>query len=156
MKKLLKLSIRILPLFLLGGLAGCASMNGMQERVYTCNYDHAWEAALEAVKDRSTDTKNKEDGLIVTQWLEIPMPGRTYGVFRRDVGNSRDRSRLTLKVKRLNDVTKISFVEERQSWVFRGGSRLFGWAPTDPSEEMMRDIQKRLDTKLQEHGCAVT
>jgi hypothetical protein len=156
MKKLLKLGIRILPLFLLGGLAGCALMNGMQERVSTCNYDHAWEAALEAVKDRSTDTKNKEDGLIVTQWLEIPMPGRTYGVFRRDVGNSRDRSRLTLKVKRLNDVTKISFVEERQSWVFRGGSRLFGWAPTDPSEEMMRDIQKRLDTKLQEHGCAGT
>jgi hypothetical protein len=156
MKKLLKLGIRILPLFLLGGLAGCALMNGMQERVSTCNYDHAWEAALEAVKDRSTDTKNKEDGLIVTQWLEIPMPGRAYGVFRRDVGNSRDRSRLTLKVKRLNDVTKISFVEERQSWVFRGGSRLFGWAPTDPSEEMMRDIQKRLDTKLQEHGCAGT
>jgi len=156
MKKLLKLGISLLPLFLLGGLAGCALMNGMQERVSTCNYDHAWEAALEAVKDRSTDTKNKEDGLIVTQWLEIPMPGRTYGVFRRDVGNSRDRSRLTLKVKRLNDVTKISFVEERQSWVFRGGSRLFGWAPTDPSEEMMRDIQKRLDTKLQEHGCAGT
>lgn len=156
MKKLLRLSLRILPLFFLGGLVGCAAMSGMQERVAACTYDHAWEAALEAVKDRSTDTKDKDSGLIVTHWLEIPMPERRYGIFRRDVADSRDRSRLTLRVQRADDVTKISFVEERQSWVFRGGSRLFGWAPTDPSEEVMRDVQKRIDTKLQEHGCAVT
>lgn len=156
MKKFLRLGLRILPLFFLGGLVGCAAMSGMQERVAACTYDLAWEAALEAVKDRSTDTKNKESGLIVTHWLEIPMPGRAYGVFRRAMEDSRDRSRLTLKVKRLDDATRISFVEERQSWVFRGGSRLFGWAPTDPSEEVMRDVKKRIDTKLQEQGCAVT
>mgnify|MGYP001158819536 CR=1 FL=1 len=156
MKKLLRLGMRLLPLVFLSGLVGCASLSGMQERLAACTYDHAWEAALAAVKDRSTDTKDKEAGLIVTQWLEIPMPGRTYGVFQRTMENSRDRSRLTLKVKRTDDVTRISFIEERQSWVFRGGSRLFGWAPTDPSEEVMRDIQKRIDSKLQEQGCAIT
>jgi hypothetical protein len=156
MKKLLSLSIRVLPLFLLSALGGCASLAGMHERSSTCAYDHAWEAALEVVKDRSTDTKDKEAGLIVTHWLEIPMPGRTYGVFRRTMEDSRDRSRVTLRVKRADDTTKILFIEERQSWGFRGGSRLFGWAPTAPSEEVMRDIQNRLDAKLQEHGCSAT
>lgn len=130
--------------------------SGMQQRFAVCDYDHAWDAAIDAVKDRSTDTKDKEAGLIVTEWLEIPMPGRTYGIFRRDVADSKDRSRLTVKVKRLDDVTRISFIEERQRWAFRGGSRLFGWTPTDPSGLVMRDVQNRLDAKLQEHGCSAT
>jgi len=136
-------------------LSACAFMNGMQERFAVCSYDHAWEAAFTAVKDRSIDTKDKDAGLIVTGWLEIPMPERAFGVLQRDLPDGKDRSRITLTVKRLDDVTKISFVEERQRWVFRGGSRLFGWASTDPSEEVMRDIQSRLDSKLKEHGCSL-
>jgi len=137
-------------------LTACASMSGMQQRFAVCSYDHAWEAALEAVKDRAINKKEKDAGLIVTGWLEIPMPGRTFGAFQRDVVNSIDRSRITLTVKRLDDVTKISFVEERQRWTFRGGSRLFGWASTDPSDEVMHDVQDRLDSKLKEHGCSLT
>jgi hypothetical protein len=108
------------------------------------------------VKDRAIDTKDKDAGLIVTGWLEIPMPGRTFGALQRELADSKDRSRITLTVKRLDDVTKISFAEERQRWAFRGGSRLFGWAATDPSEEVMHDVQRRLDTKLKEHGCSLT
>lgn len=137
-------------------LTACASMSGMQQRFAVCSYDHAWEAVLEAVKDRTINTKDKDAGLIVTGWLEIPMPGRTFGALQRDLGDSKDRSRITLTVKRLDDVTKISFVEERQRWTFRGGSRLFGWASTDPSEEVMHDVQSRLDSKLKEHGCSLT
>lgn len=156
MTRFVRKTLAILPLFFLGALSSCAWTSGMHHRFAVCTYDQAWDAALNAVKDRSTDTEDKDGGLIVTHWLEIPMPGRRYGVFRRDVADSRDRSRLTLRVKRADDVTKISFIEERQSWGFRGGSRLFGWIQTDPSEEVMRDVQKRLDNKLQEHGCAVT
>jgi len=137
-------------------LTACASMSGMQPRFAVCSYDHAWEAALEAVKDRAINTKDKDAGLIVTGWLEIPMPGRTFGALQRDLGDSKDRSRITLTVKRLDDVTKISFVEERQRWTFRGGSRLFGWASTDPSDEVTHDVQSRLDGKLKEHGCSLT
>jgi len=136
-------------------LTACASMSGMQQRFAVCSYDHAWEAALEAVKDRAIVTKDKDGGMIVTGWLEIPMPGRTFGALQREVGDSKDRSRITLIVKRLDDVTKISFAEERQRWAFRGGSRLFGWASTDPSAEVMTDVQSRLDTKLKEHGCSL-
>lgn len=136
-------------------LTACASMSGMQQRFAVCSYDHAWEAALEAVKDRAIVTKDKDDGMIVTAWLEIPMPGRTFGALQREVGDSKDRSRVTVTVKRLDDVIKISFVEERQRWAFRGGSRLFGWASTDPSAEVMFDVQSRLDTKLKEHGCSL-
>jgi hypothetical protein len=146
-----------LSLFIMTGfLTACASMSDMQQRFAVCSYDHAWEAALEAVKDRAINTKDKDGGLIVTGWLEIPMPGRTFGALQRDVGDSKDRSRITLTVKRLDDVTKISFVEERQRWAFRGGSRLFGWASTDPSDDVMRDVQSRLDTKLKEHKCSLS
>jgi len=137
-------------------LTACASMSAMQQRFAVCSYDHAWEAALEAVKDRAINTKDKDAGLIVTGWLEVPMPGRTFGALQRDLGDSKDRSRITLTVKRLDDATRISFVEERQRWTFRGGSRLFGWASTDPSEEVMHDVQSRLDSKLKEHGCSLT
>ncbi|HEX7092567.1 MAG TPA: hypothetical protein VF205_02735 [Nitrospiraceae bacterium] len=147
---------RISLLIMAVALTACASMSGMQQRFAVCSYDHAWEAALEAVKDRAINKKEKDAGLIVTGWLEIPMPGRTFGAFQRDVVNSIDRSRITLTVKRLDDVTKISFVEERQRWTFRGGSRGFGWASTDPSEEVMHDVQDRLDSKLKEHGCSLT
>lgn len=143
-------------LIMAGFLSACASINDMQERYAVCSYDHAWEAALQAVKDRAIDTKNKDAGLIVTGWLEIPMPGRAFGVLQRDLPDRKDRSRITLTVKRLDDVTKISFIEDRQRWVFRGGSRLFGWASTDPSDEVMHDIQSRLDSKLKEHGCSLT
>jgi len=147
--------IRFCLLIMTGLLAACASTSGMHQRFAVCSYDHAWEAALEAVKDRAINTKDKDAGVIVTGWLEIPMPGRTFGALQRDVGDSKDRSRITLIVKRLDDVTKISFVEERQRWAFRGGSRLFGWASTDPSDDVMRDIQSRLDTKLKEHRCSL-
>jgi hypothetical protein len=143
-------------LIMAGILSACALMGDMQERFAVCSYDHVWEAALQAVKDRAIDTKDKEAGLIVTGWLETSMQGRTFGILQRDVSESKDRSRITLTVKRLDDVTKINFVEERQRWVFRGGSRLFGWASTDPSEEVMQDVQIRLDSKLKEHGCSLT
>lgn len=146
------LSLFLIPLF----LTSCAATSGMQQRFAVCNYDHAWEAALEAVKDRPVTTKNKDTGLIETDWLEIPMPGRAFGILQRDMSDGKDRSRITLTVKRLDDVTKISFLEVRQQWVFRGGSRLFGWASTDPSQDVMHDIQRRLDSKLTEHGCSLT
>jgi hypothetical protein len=150
-------TIRVIPLFVaLVAMVGCASLAGVQERYAACSYDHSWEAALDAVKDRAVTKQNKESGVIQTAWLEMPMPGRTFGAFQREMKDSKDRSRITLTVKRLDDVTKISFTEERQRWAFRGGSRLFGWAATDPSEEVMHDVQRRLDTKLKEHGCLLT
>ena len=148
--------LRHLSLFLTALLlTACASLSDMQQRFIVCSYDHAWEAALDAVKDRSVTRKDKDAGIIETAWLEIPMPGRTFGALQREVGDSKDRSRITLTVKRLDDVTKISFIEERQRWAFRGGSRLFGWASTDPSAEVMNDVQSRLDSKLKEQGCSL-
>ncbi|MBA5869901.1 MAG: hypothetical protein GDA68_07875, partial [Nitrospira sp. CR2.1] len=137
--------LRTLNLLLLPALlAACASLDGMQERFAVCSYDHAWEAALDAVKDRAIARQDRAAGVIDTAWLEIPMPGRTFGALQRDLGDSKDRSRISLTVKRLDDVTKIGFVEERQRWAFRGGSRLFGWTDTEPSTEVMTDVQNRL------------
>ncbi|HJS66438.1 MAG TPA: hypothetical protein VJ760_03805 [Nitrospiraceae bacterium] len=150
------MSTRLLIILFTGLLTACVSTSGMEERFAVCSYDHAWEAALAAVKDRAIEVKDKDGGKIVTGWLEIPMPGRTFGVLQRELADSKDRSRITLVVNRLDDVTRISFIEERQQWVFRGGSRMFGWASTDPSEEVMYEIQSRLDKKLKERGCSPT
>lgn len=146
----------LLIMIMTASFTGCAFLSGMQKLTAVCDYDRAWESALDTVKDRSVSTQDKEAGLIVTDWLEIPMPGRAYGLFRRDLAdNSKDRSRITIRVKRLDDGTQVSFIEDRQSWVFRGGSRLFGWASVDPSEYVMHDLRNRLYTKLKERGCSL-
>jgi hypothetical protein len=84
------------------------------------------------------------------------MPGRTYGAFQREMAESKDRSRIIITVKRLNDVTNVNFLEERQRFAFRGGSRLFGWTDADPSPTVIADINTRLGKKLKEHGCSLT
>jgi hypothetical protein len=147
----------ILGLLTCSVCVGCASLAGVQERYAVCSYDQTWEASLAAVKDRSVAVKDKDKGLIQTAWLEIPMPGRKYGALRRDLGDqSKDRSRVAMTLTRMNDVTKVSFIEERERWAFRGGSRLFGWAPTEPSDEVMAEVRKRLDEKFAEQGCLAT
>jgi hypothetical protein len=148
---------RAVAVILAVGIAsGCASLAGVQERYVVCTYDQAWDAALDAVKIRSVKVQDKNKGLIETTWLETPAPGRSFGIMRREVADSKDRSRIILTLQRVDDVTKVSFIEERERWAFRGGSRMFGWAPTDPSEEVMADVQSRLDVKLKEHECPAT
>jgi hypothetical protein len=127
----------------------------VQERYTVCSYDEVWDAAVDSVKDRSIKVQQKEKGLIETAWLEIPMPGRTFGAFQREMAESKDRSRIFMRVKRLNDVTNVNFSEERQRWAFRGGSRMFGWADADPSKEVLTDIDHRLGAKLKERGCTL-
>ena len=146
----------VLGLLLAVLLAACASLSGMQERYTVCAYDHVWEAALDSVKDRPVTVQDKQQGVIETGWTEILMPGRTFGVMQREMRDSKDRSRVFLTIKQLQDVTKVTFAEERQSWAFRGGSRLFGWAPTDPSQDVLLALRTRLDAKLKEFGCRLS
>ncbi len=137
-------------------VAGCASLGGVQERYAVCAYDQVWGASLDSLIDREVLVKDQENGQIETNWLEIPMPGRTYGALQREIVDSRDRSRLIVTLKRVRDVTKVSLAEERQRWGWRGGSRMFGWIPTDPSNEMIRSVLMKLEMKLKERGCSLT
>ncbi len=136
--------------------AGCASWSGVQERYLVCAYDEVWDAALASVKDRAVVVQDKPQGVIQTAWVEIAMPGRSYGAFQRDVQNSRDRSRLLINLSRVKEVTKVSFVEEREAWAWRGGSRMFGWVPTEPDPQVMQAVQERMDRSLKEHGCSLS
>lgn len=135
------------------GFGGCATLMGAEQAHVVCAYDQTFDAALDAVKDHAITKQDRSTGQIQTGWLEFPMPDRKYGAFRRSTPDARDRSRLTIDLKAMNDVTQVSFTEEREAWTFRGGSRLFGWAPTDPSPEVHRDFQSRLTAKLKERGC---
>ena len=137
-------------------LTGCVSVPGIQDRYVVCSYDQAWEAALEAMKDRALTVRDKEKGLIETGWLEVPVDPRFYGAFHREIKDSRDRSKLVLTLKQIQDVTQVSLTEDRERWAWRGGSRMFGWTPADPSEEAINSTMNRVQAKLKERGCSRT
>ena len=147
---------RLIATFALSALlTACASMNPMQERFAVCSYDHAWEAALEAVKDRAIVTKDKDAGMIVTGWLEIPMPGRTYGALQRDVGKAKigpvSPSPSSVSMMSRRSVLSKSGNDGRSA----AGRASSAGLTTDPSAEVMNDVQSRLDSKLKEQGCSL-
>jgi len=114
-----------------------------------------WDAALESVKDRPIQVKDKDKGLIETGWVEMEGQEHSYGIFNREGFGNRERARMTVAVKRLNDVTSVSVLENRQRWHLKGGvtQQATKWWPVDPSEEAEAAVVTRLNRKLKEKGC---
>jgi len=138
--------------------SGCASLSGSNDQFFVCSYDVVWDAAVESVKDRPVQVQNKEKGLIETGWIEMEGTERSYGLFEREGFGNRERARMTVAVKKLNDVTSVSVLENRQRWHLKGGitQQSTKWWPIDPSEEAEAKVVERLSTKLKEKGCAAT
>lgn len=137
-------------------LSGCASMSGSKDQFFVCSYDMVWDAALDSVKDQPIQVQNKDKGLIETGWIDMEGAERSYGIFQREAFGNRERARMTVAVKRLNDVTSVSVLENRQRWHLKGGitQQSTKWWPIDPSEEAEATVVKRLNNKLKEKGCA--
>ena len=149
---------RTTALALMLTVTGCATLSGSHEHYYVCAYETAWEAALEAAKSYSITSQDSAKGIIETAWIEMEGAERSFGIFNREGFGNRERARLTITVKRLNDVTAVSVIDQRQRWHARGGvtSQATKWWPVDPSEEALRDISNRLNTKLLEKGCSAS
>ncbi len=147
-------------LALIGSLAwsGCATLSGSNDQFFVCSYDVVWDAALDSVKDRPVQVQNKDKGLIETGWTEMEGAERTYGIFQREGFGNRERARMTLAVKKLNDVTSVSVLENRQRWHLKGGitQQATKWWPVDPSAEAESKVVERLTYKLKEKGCVAT
>lgn len=152
--------MRATILALIASLAwsGCASFSGSKDQFFVCSYDVVWDAALETVKDRPAQVQDKTKGLIETGWIEMEGAERSYGMFDREGFGNRERARLTVVVKRLNDVTSVSVLESRQRWHLKGGvtQQSTKWWPVDPSEEVEAKVVDRLNSKLKEKGCVAT
>jgi len=135
--------------------SGCASLSGSNDQFFVCSYDVVWDAALESVKDRPIQVKDKDKGLIETGWVEMEGREHSYGIFNREGFGNRERARMTVAVKRLNDVTSVSVLENRQRWHLKGGvtQQATKWWPIDPSEEDEAAVVTRLNRKLKEKGC---
>ena len=136
---------------------GCAALSGSQEQYFVCSYDRVWDASLETMKGQSVATYDREKGLIETSWLDVPPTSeRFFGIFGREGFGNKERARMTVSVKRMNDVASVSVLETRQRWHSRGGvtSQATKWWPIDPSEDATNDSVDRLNAKLKAKGCA--
>jgi hypothetical protein len=130
-------------------------MSGSHDQYYVCSYDTVWDATLDAFKAHSITSQSKETGTIETAWIEMEGVERGFGAFGREGFGNRERARFTAKVARQADVSSVSLLEIRQRWHARGGvtQQATRWWPVDPSEEALRDVSSRLNTKLSEKGC---
>lgn len=136
---------------------GCAALSGSREQYFVCSYDMVWDAALETMKGQSVAAYDKEKGLIETAWLDVPPTSeRSFGIFGREGFGNKERARMTISVKRMNDVASASVLETRQRWHARGGvtSQATKWWPIEPSEDATNDVVDRLNAKLKDKGCA--
>ena len=135
-------------------VSGCVSMAGLQEHYLVCPYDTLWDVSLETLKERPIAVKDKAKGFIETGWTDVPV-ARTYGVLGRDIANARDRTKVSVMLRKMDDVTKVSLAEVRERWKFRGGSRLYGWDQAEPSDEDIARLMQRLTKTLKERGCTL-
>ncbi len=135
---------------------GCTALSGGREEYYVCSYDRVWDAALEIMKGQSVANYDKEKGLIETNWQEVlPTSERSFGIFGREGFGNNERARITLSVKRMNDVASVSVLETRERWHSRGGvtQQALKWWAIEPSEEVMNGVVDRLNAKLKVKGC---
>jgi uncharacterized lipoprotein len=138
---------------------GCAALSGSHEQYFVCSYDRVWDAALETMKGQSITSYDKQKGMIETGWLDVsPTSERSFGIFGREGFGNNERARITLSVKRMDDVASVSVLETRQRWHARGGvtQQALKWWPIEPSEEATDAVVDRLNAKLKEKGCAPT
>ena len=110
------------------------------------------------MKGYSVTSQNKDIGTIETAWIEMEGKDRGFGIFNREGFGNRERARMTVSVKRLNDVSSVNVLETRQRWHARGGvtSQATRWWPIDPSEEAMEEVTGKLNSRLKEKGCSTT
>ena len=137
---------------------GCASLEGVRQEYLVCPYDTVWTAAVDTMKDRPIQVKEKDKGQIETDWVEMAGTGRTYGIFAREGFGDRQRARMRLTLKRENDVTVVSVSEYREEWHRKGGAtqQATKWWPVEPSEEAIAAVVNRLNSHLKEQGCSPT
>ena len=149
---------RSLPIVLWLVMQGCASLSGSRDQYFVCSYDTVWDTAIETMKGYSINAQNKDAGTIETSWVEMEGKERTYGIFSREGFGNRERARMSVKVKRLNDVSSVSVLETRQRWHSRGGvtQQALKWWPVDPSEESLDEVTQKLNSRLKEKGCETT
>lgn len=139
--------------------AGCASLSGSREQYYVCPYDTVWNAALDTMKGQSITASDKGAGLIETGWMDVaPLTERSFGIFAREGFGNRERARMSVAVKQMNDVATVSVLETRQRWHARGGvtTQATKWWPAEPSQDTTNEVVDRINARLKEQGCLPT
>ena len=145
----------VLPLFV---ITACAALSGSREHYAVCSYDTVWEAAVETMTGYSVTSQNKSNGTIETAWIEVEGKKRSFGIFGREGFGNRERARMMVLVKQVDDVSSVSVLETRQRWHARGGAtaQTAKWWPVEPSDEVMEEVTRMLNAHLKVKGCEST
>ena len=145
--------LTVLAILTVSVLSGCASLQ--KEQYFVCPYDTVWDAAVDTMKDRPVVRKDKDAGVIETAWTEMAANGRGFGVFNRDLFDSKERARMLVELKRVDTVTKVMVAENRERWHVRGGvtQQAVKWTPIEPSEPAMASVMGRLTSRVAQQGC---
>lgn len=140
-------------------LVGCALLpQDHYDQYLVCPYDSVWTAGSDTMKIFPVKKQDKESGVIETGWTEMGGDERGFGIFKRTstaFGN-KERARMIMTIKRVDEVTKVELIENRERWHLKGGvtSQATRWWPIDPSEEALAAVMTRLNTKLKDQGCS--
>lgn len=140
-------------------LLGCSALSGptlTAERYMACPQESVWNSTLETLEHYPVTVKDKAQGLIETDWQVQPVAGRTYGIFSREGLGDKERSRLTISLKSIQQgVVSLKLTERRHHWGFVGGQQLYKWYPVEPSQEALNHVLNQLTTRLDKEGCIV-
>ena len=148
-----------LYLLILMSSGGCSILSGPDlkaDRFLACPRDTVWEGIQEYLSAYPIIQKNKDEGIIETDWLEQAVQGQPYGLFGREGLGDKERSRLTVHISSLSgNVVKVQLTERRQHWGFRGGGQIYKWYPIAPSQENLHRILNPFIAQLEKEGCLV-
>ena len=139
--------------------SGCTSL-GLQtpviERYLACPHDSVWKEALDTLQAYPMLQKDKEDGLIETDWREQAASQHTYGLLGRSGLTNKERTRVTFSMKTIGEgAVFVRFTEQRQYWGFTGGARIYQWTPIEPSQNFLNGLMNQLTAQLDKEGCIV-
>ena len=144
----------VLSLFLIVSMVGCATGSGAPHTVKAgCSYDQAWAVALTSMNEFVLTEKDKDKGVIETEWATFASQ-RSIGVFQRQ-GN-KERARFFVNIEATRQPVKISVWQAREFFSPVGArSQGIAWKRIPPNAEEEQRLIQRITNQLLSEGCTV-
>lgn len=126
------------------GGGGLRNMTGVS-RYFDKDVNRVWDAATQAAEGIRIETKDKESGVLTTQWVKGWSTKRTTGLVLE--GQWQERYRLLIKITGEQNKTYVSVkaqIEEKPP----GGSQAYRWSRTTSDGTLEREFLQKVENIL--------